>query len=44
MGNDKQLPELSQDDIDAQFRAEEEAILGCISKARPGRGRTCPGW
>ena len=27
--------ELTQDDIDARFRAKEEAILGCISRARP---------
>jgi hypothetical protein len=27
--------ELTQDDIDARFRAREDAILGCISRARP---------
>ena len=43
MGNDKQLPELSQDDIDAQFRGREEAILGCISKARPDAEAYVPG-
>jgi len=43
MGNDKQLPELSQDDIDAQFRGREEAILGCISKARPDAEVYVPG-
>ena len=43
MGNDNQLPELSQDDIDAQFRGREEAILGCISKARPDAEAYVPG-
>jgi hypothetical protein len=43
MGNDKQLPELSQDDIDAQFRGREEAILSCISRARPDAEAYVPG-
>jgi hypothetical protein len=43
MGNDNQLPELSQDDIDAQFRGREEAILVCISKARPDAEAYVPG-
>src|SRR5688572_18558961 len=34
MGNDSQLPELSQDDIDGRFRAREDAILDCIARAR----------
>jgi hypothetical protein len=35
--------ELSQEDIDTRFRAEEEAILGCISKARPDAEAYVPG-
>src|SRR4029077_15413636 len=35
--------ELSQDDIDAKFRAKEDAILGCISKARPDEDTYVPG-
>ena len=35
--------ELSQDDIDARFRAKEEAILGCISRARPDEETYVPG-
>jgi len=35
--------ELSQDDIDAKFRAKEEAILGCISRARPDEETYVPG-
>jgi hypothetical protein len=39
----QQLPELSQDDIDARFRAEEEAVLDCISRARPDSEAYVPG-
>jgi hypothetical protein len=39
----RQLPELSQDDIDARFRAEEEAVLDCISRARPDSEAYVPG-
>jgi hypothetical protein len=35
--------ELTQDDIDAKFRAKEEAILGCISRARPDEDTYVPG-
>jgi hypothetical protein len=35
--------ELTQDDIDAKFRAKEEAILGCISRARPDEDSFVPG-
>jgi len=35
--------ELTQDDIDAKFRAKEDAILGCISKARPDEDTYVPG-
>ena len=43
MGNDSQLPELSQDDIDGRFRAEENAILDCIARARPDEEAYVPG-
>jgi hypothetical protein len=39
----RQLPELAQDDIDARFRAEEEAVLDCISRARPDSEAYVPG-
>ena len=35
--------ELTQDDIDARFRAKEEAILGCIMRARPDEETYVPG-
>jgi hypothetical protein len=35
--------ELRQDDIDARFRAKEDAILGCISRARPDEETYVPG-
>src|SRR6185436_9814965 len=35
--------ELSQDDIDAKFHAKEDAIMGCISKARPDEETYVPG-
>ncbi len=35
--------ELGQDDIDFRFRAKEEAILGCISHARPDEETYVPG-
>ena len=35
--------ELTQDDIDAKFRAKEDAILGCISRARPDEDTYVPG-
>jgi len=35
--------ELTQDDIDGKFRAKEDAILGCISRARPDEDTYVPG-
>jgi hypothetical protein len=35
--------ELTQDDIDARFRAKEENILDCISRARPDEETYVPG-
>jgi hypothetical protein len=43
MSNDKELAELSQDQIDERFRAEEPAILECISRARPDPETYVPG-
>jgi hypothetical protein len=43
MSNDKELPELSQDQIDERFRAREADILECISKARPDPETYVPG-
>ncbi len=43
MSNDKELPELSQDQIDERFRAEEGAILACITRARPDPETYVPG-
>jgi hypothetical protein len=39
----QQLPELSQDDIDERFRAQEEAVLDCIARARPDGEVYIPG-
>jgi hypothetical protein len=35
--------ELGQDQIDDRFRAKEEAILGCIARARPDEETYVPG-
>ncbi|HEY5089494.1 MAG TPA: AgmX/PglI C-terminal domain-containing protein [Polyangia bacterium] len=35
--------ELTQDDIDARFRAKEETILSCIARARPDEETYVPG-
>ena len=43
MSNDKELPELSQDQIDAVFRSQETAILECITRARPDPETYVPG-
>lgn len=43
MSNDKELAELSQDQIDERFRAQEAAILECISRARPDPESYVPG-
>ncbi len=43
MSNDRELAELSQDQIDAVFRGQETAILECISRARPDPETYVPG-
>jgi len=43
MSDDSGSHELSQDDIDGRFRAREDAILGCISHARPDEETYVPG-
>jgi hypothetical protein len=43
MSDDSGSHELSQDDIDSRFRAKEEAILSCISRARPDEETYVPG-
>jgi hypothetical protein len=35
--------ELSQDEIDARFRTKENAVLGCIARARPNEYTDVPG-
>ena len=35
--------ELSQDEIDARFRAKEDAVLGCVARARPDEYTFVPG-
>jgi hypothetical protein len=35
--------ELSQDEIDSRFRSKEDAVLGCISRARPDEYTYVPG-
>jgi hypothetical protein len=35
--------ELSQDEIDARFRAKEDAVLACIARARPDQDTYVPG-
>ncbi len=43
MANERQLPELTQDQIDEVFRAQEPAILACIGHARPDPETYVPG-
>ena len=43
MSNDKEVPELSQDQIDERFRGQESAILDCIARARPDPESYVPG-
>jgi len=43
VSDDSGSHELGQDDIDARFRAKEEAILSCISRARPDEETYVPG-
>jgi hypothetical protein len=35
--------ELSQDEIDARFRSKEDAVLGCVARARPDEYTFVPG-
>jgi hypothetical protein len=35
--------ELSQDEIDSRFRTKEDAVLGCVSRARPDEYTLIPG-
>jgi hypothetical protein len=41
--NDSGGGELSQDEIDRRFQAKEEAILDCVSRARPDEHTYVPG-
>jgi hypothetical protein len=43
MSNDKELAELSQDQIDERFRGQESEILNCIARARPDPETYVPG-
>jgi hypothetical protein len=43
LGDTREARELTQDDIDAQFRGEESAILDCIMSARPDQETYVPG-
>jgi len=43
MSDDSGTHELTQDEIDARFRSKEDAILGCISHARPDEETYVPG-
>ena len=43
MSNDKELAELSQDQIDERFRGQESEILDCIARARPDPETYVPG-
>jgi hypothetical protein len=41
--NDAGGHELSENEIDAHFRAKEDAVLGCIARARPDEDTYVPG-
>ena len=41
--NDAVGRELSQDEIDARFRTKEDAVLGCVTRARPDEYTFVPG-
>lgn len=43
LSSDKEVAELTQDDIDARFRPQEGAVLDCISRARPDPDTYVPG-
>ncbi|HVZ71070.1 MAG TPA: hypothetical protein VHJ20_01735 [Polyangia bacterium] len=41
--SDSAAHELTEDEIDARFRAKEDAVLGCIARARPDESTYVPG-
>jgi len=43
MSDERGTHELTQDEIDTRFRSKEDAILGCISRARPDEETYVPG-
>jgi hypothetical protein len=43
LGDTRETRELSQDDIDAEFRRQESAILECIMSSRPDQDTYVPG-
>jgi hypothetical protein len=43
MASDKDAPELTQEDVDQRFKAQEPAILECISASRPDQEAYVPG-
>src|SRR6266404_4919396 len=43
LSDDSGSHELTQDEIDARFRAKEDAILSCIARARPDEETWVPG-
>jgi hypothetical protein len=43
LGDTREARELTQDDIDAQFRGQESAILDCIMSSRPDQETYVPG-
>jgi hypothetical protein len=43
LSDNSNAPELSQEDIDHAFRAQEDAILDCIARARPDAEVYVPG-
>jgi hypothetical protein len=43
LSNDAGGHELSEDEIDARFRSKEDAVLGCVARARPDEYTFIPG-
>jgi hypothetical protein len=43
LSNDSGGRELSPDEIDARFRAKEDAVLACVARARPDEHTFVPG-
>lgn len=43
LSDDSGTRDLGQDEIDARFRSKEEAVLSCISRARPDEDTYVPG-